>query len=85
MSSIIVFPRGVRLSENGLVKGPLPKRGDPFICPCFVGDDEGVVCRSGDGDAGDSGLRKGELRGELKPNGEGLYAGGIDYALLASD
>jgi hypothetical protein len=32
-----------------------------------------VVCRRGVGDAGDSGLRKGELRGEPNwPNGDGL-------------
>lgn len=30
----------------------------------FSGDEEGVVFRRGDGDAGDSGRRKGELRGE---------------------
>lgn len=28
----------------------------------LVGDVDGVVCRSGEGDAGDSALRKGELR-----------------------
>lgn len=30
----------------------------------FSGDDEGVVFRRADGEAGDSGRRKGELRGE---------------------
>lgn len=30
----------------------------------FSGVDEGVVCRRGDGEAGGSGRRKGELRGE---------------------
>lgn len=31
------------------------------------GDDKGVVCRRGDGDAGESGRRKGELRGDANP------------------
>lgn len=30
----------------------------------FRGDEEGVVFRRGDGEAGESGRRKGELRGE---------------------
>lgn len=30
--------------------------------PALVGEVVGVVCRRGDGDAGDSGRRKGELR-----------------------
>lgn len=35
-----------------------------FTWPALVGDAEGVDCRSCDGDTGDSGRRKGELRGE---------------------
>jgi hypothetical protein len=30
----------------------------------FVGDGFGVDCRNGDGECGDSGLRKGDARGE---------------------
>jgi len=40
------------------------------------GEDSGVFCcwRRGEGEAGDSGRRKGELRGEpYCPSGEGLY------------
>jgi len=54
---------------------------DPFRCDDvpFVGDAVGVVCRRGEGETGDSGRRKGELRGELPyPSGEGLYPAGID-------
>lgn len=50
--------------------------------PGLVGDPLGVVltCRSGEGEAGDSGLRKGELRvgDDPYPSGEGLYAAGTD-------
>ena len=40
----------------------LAKRDVVPKIPAFVGDPVGVVCRRGEGDAGDSGLRKGELR-----------------------
>ena len=42
--------------------------------PAFVGDPVGVVCRSGEGEAGDSARRNGELRvgEEPYPRGEGL-------------
>ena len=44
----------------------------------------GVDCRSGEGDAGDSGRRNGELRWEPwdpYPRGEGLYPAGADWRL----
>jgi hypothetical protein len=53
---------------------------------CFVGEVDVaagmavvavVVLRSGDGDAGDSGRRKGDVRGELKERGDGLYWLGV--------
>lgn len=33
--------------------------------PALVGEAEGVDCRKGEGETGDSGRRKGELRGEV--------------------
>lgn len=45
---------------------------------CLEGDDAGpfkgalVEFRKGDGEAGDSGRRKGDVRGELKESGDGL-------------
>lgn len=41
----------------GLAKRDVEPEG-----PVFVGDPVGVVCRRGDGEAGDSARRKGELR-----------------------
>lgn len=43
----------------------------------MVGEGVGVVYLGADGEAGDSGLRKGELRGEPYPRGEGLYPVGM--------
>jgi hypothetical protein len=43
---------------------------------CLVGV---VELRRGDGEAGDSGRRNGEDRGELKESGDGLYDAGIDW------
>ena len=61
------------------------------FCGGFVGDSVGVDGRSAmdgeDGDCGrpppnvdegDSGLRKGDVRGEPKERGEGLYVDGTD-------
>lgn len=42
----------------------------------FVGVMGRRVDADGDGEAGDSGRRKGEVRGEPKERGDGLYAGG---------
>lgn len=54
----------------------------PFRLPgtFLVGELLGVDCRRGDGDAGDSGRRKGELRegGVLYPRWEDLY-GVVDW------
>ena len=44
----------------------------------FVGDCVGVVARTVDGEAGDSGRRKGDARGEPRDRGEGLYVDEID-------
>ena len=44
----------------------------------LVGEGFGVDCLRGDGEAGDSGLRKGDARGEPKERGEGLYEADID-------
>ncbi len=61
-SSTAVFPLGVQLlAALGGVE-LFVSLGVPFICTFFVGDAVGVDWRSGDGDTGDSGLRKGELR-----------------------
>jgi len=71
-------PRGVQfLSGLGVEVLECSFEGVPI---CFVG--EGVVAemavaavvvlRSGEGEAGDSGLRNGDVRGELKERGEGL-------------
>ena len=42
----------------------------------------GVDCLRGDGDAGDSGRRKGEDRGDPYDSGEGLYWADIALVLL---
>ena len=56
------------------MRGVLAFDGDKPGAP-FVGEDDGVPGLSGDGEAGDSGRRKGEARGEPKERGEGLYGG----------
>jgi hypothetical protein len=68
-------PRGVQVSVLGVDVLECSLEG-VFIC--FVGEDAGafggalVVFRNGDGEAGDSGRRKGDVRGELKESGDGL-------------
>lgn len=47
----------------------------------FVGDGLGVDCLRGEGDAGDSGRRKGDARGEPYERGDGLY--GVDIDMVA--
>jgi hypothetical protein len=69
-------PRGVQVSVLGVDVLECSLEG-VFIC--LEGDDAGpfkgafVEFRSGDGEAGDSGRRKGDVRGELKESGDGLY------------
>jgi len=79
VSSAIGYPRGVQLSDVGVAEGLAANLGAPPNGADFDGDAFGVVCRSGDGEAGDSGRRNGELRGEPYPNGDGLYGVGIDF------
>lgn len=74
-------PRGVQLSFGVVgVVGVLgvtgcANRDVPASEPFLVGEPVGVVWRNGDGEAGDSGRRNGELRegGEPYPKGDGLY------------
>lgn len=67
MGSEETNPRGVRLSLSCVGVGDegfANLEGVNKLAP-FVGDGVGVVCRlAEDGEEGDSGLRKGELRGE---------------------
>jgi hypothetical protein len=58
------LPRGVQLSEAGVLAGPVVNLEPPVASSGFDGEARGVVWRNVDGDAGDSGRRKGELRGE---------------------
>jgi hypothetical protein len=64
MSSNCVLPLGVQLSVALVGVLPCANLELALVCPAFDGDAEGVDCRSGDGDTGDSGRRKGELRWE---------------------
>lgn len=67
--------RGVQLFVGVVGVVGRAKRDGVASEAVLVGELVGVVCRNGDGDAGDSGRRKGELRdgGEPYPNGDGLY------------
>jgi hypothetical protein len=68
-----VVARGVQLSAVGVLTELSLNLASRFIRTGFRDEAFGVVWRRGDGDAGDSGLRKGELRGEPNwPNGDGL-------------
>jgi hypothetical protein len=72
-------PLGVQLPALSISVG-VPAGG-------FVGDCVGVVVRTVDGEAGDSGRRKGDARGEPRERGEGLYADDMDcskFVALAS-
>lgn len=60
MGSAGVCALGVQLSCERVLLGVVGRANLPAAG--LVGDAEGVVCRSGDGEAGDSGRRKGELR-----------------------
>lgn len=72
-SCTVACRRGVRGSGAGLVTGLLVNLMPPSASPGFVGDVDGVVCRKADGDAGDTGRRNGEDRGDPYPSGDGLY------------
>lgn len=69
-------PRGVQLSAlvTGVVFSYVEVEVSSLdgVIVALVGDGVGVELRSGEGEAGDSGLRKGEVRGEPKERGEGL-------------
>jgi len=62
MLSTGVCALGVQLSCVLVGVVGLANRLAPASGAAFVGDEDGVVCRSGEGDAGDSGRLKGELR-----------------------
>lgn len=72
------LPRGAQLSEVDVFAGPVVNFPPPVASSGFAGEARGVVWRNVEGDAGDSGRRKGELRGEPYPKGDGLYPVGID-------
>ena len=78
MASEKELPRGVQLSKVGVLAAPALYLVLPLASSGFDGEARGVVCRNVDGDAGDSGRRNGELRGEPYPNGDGLYPVGMD-------
>jgi hypothetical protein len=44
-----------------------------------------VAFRSGEGEAGDSGRRNGDVLGELKDSGEGLYVAGADCKKVSTN
>ena len=63
---VFVCPLGVRLSVVP-VGVDAENLEEVLVWPDLDGNAEGVDCRSGEGGAGDSGRRKGELRGEPNP------------------
>ncbi len=75
-----VRPRGVQVPS--LLVGVLllwSFDGEGIGVCAFVGEVVGVVARIVlDGEAGDSGRRKGEERGDPKESGDGLYVDDID-------
>jgi hypothetical protein len=67
-------PRGVHVSPSATGVEPRPSLdGVVDVVAILVGDGFGVDCRRGDGEAGLSGRRNGDARGEPYDNGEGLY------------
>ena len=67
-------PRGVQASPSAAGVEPRPSlEGVVDVAAILVGDGFGVDCRRGDGEAGLSGRRKGDARGEPYERGEGLY------------
>lgn len=80
----IVFedcPRGVQLFLGVVGVVGCGNLAAPASESVLVGELVGVVCRKGDGEAGDSARRNGEFRdgGEPYPNGDGLYDAETDY------
>lgn len=72
MSSACACPRNLLVSEAFVDTAVLSSlEGVRRLLP-LDGEMGGVDCRKVDGDAGDSGLRNGELLGEPYPKGEGL-------------
>ena len=65
---------GTPLSLEGDERGVIGFDGDNAGA-ALLGEAEGLLGRRGEGEAGDSGRRKGEARGEPKESGEGLYGG----------
>ena len=62
-----VRPRGVHVSVSVVAVGVelwASLEGVDVVVVILVGEGFGVDCRSGDGDAGLSGLRNGEARGD---------------------
>lgn len=62
-----VRPRGVQVSVSVVSVGVelcASLDGVELVVAIFVGEGFGVDCRSGDGDAGLSGRRNGEVRGD---------------------
>ena len=80
-SSAIFLGRGVRLPTDVAGVESCASREDPCAVWPLVDAAVGMDWRRGDGDAGDSGRRKGELRGEPYPRGEGLYPAGVAFAI----
>lgn len=70
-------PRGVHVSPSATGVEPRPSLEGVVdvvdVVAILVGDGFGVDCRRGDGEAGLSGRRNGDARGEPYDNGEGLY------------
>ena len=65
---------GMPFSLEGDERGVIGFDGDNAGAT-LLGGTAGVLGLRGEGEAGDSGRRKGEARGEPKESGEGLYGG----------
>jgi hypothetical protein len=74
-------PRGVQVSASLVGVDSRPSLDGVVVVAILVGDGFGVDCRRGEGEAGLSGRRKGEDRGEPYESGEGLYEADIDWVV----
>lgn len=73
-----VRPLGVHASGSVGVEWLVSLEGVvDVVAIVLVGERFGVDCRKGDGECGDSGLRKGDARGEPYDRGDGLYEADI--------